>query len=78
VKEVRELTIKQASQLAQERGHAMGISYLNRLARTNPERIGARFVEQPTGWGYYLVDEEKLLDYIATTKPRSKKHQSNA
>jgi len=65
-----EMTIKEASKRAKEQGRSLGISYLNRMAREHPERIGARFVELPTGIGYYLVDEDKLLEYIASAKPR--------
>jgi hypothetical protein len=72
---VSELTIRQASKAAQELGHPIGITYLNRLARTKPEVLGARFVEQPTGSGYWLIDQDKLINYCANTRSRGKKQE---
>lgn len=65
-----ELTVRQASEYARQRGQHLSISYLDRLARTQPERIGARAVDLPTGIRYYLIDEEALAAYLASDRKR--------
>ena len=59
-----DLTIKQASEFAKERGKTLSISYLNRLANKQPGTLGAIYHEMPTGVGFYTVDEAKLIAYI--------------
>jgi hypothetical protein len=50
-----QLTVRQASEYAKQRGQSLSISYLNRLAKKGPECIGAQFVKLPTGIGYGLI-----------------------
>lgn len=67
-----ELTIQQASRLAKELGRSLSPSYLTRLARTQPERIGARQEKLPMGTYFYLIDEDRLKAYIAATPTKGK------
>jgi hypothetical protein len=69
-----QLTVRQASEYAKQRGQSLSISYLNRLAKKDSARLKAAFVDLPTGIGYWLIDEDALNAYLASDRKRGGYH----